>query len=103
MGGAQGNGVLILSGNEVASLLAARVLLPAGSAERIGLIGTGVINLEVARFLLAVLPGARRFLLYDLDPERARHFAAGLRQSAGAEVETETAAGAEEVLASCPL
>lgn len=83
--------------------LAARVLLEGAVPERIGLIGTGVINLEVARFLLAAIPGARRFLLFDLDPERGRRFAASLRETLGAEVEAETAASGEEVLASCPL
>ncbi len=83
--------------------LAARVLLEGAVPERIGLIGTGVINLEVARFLLAALPGARRFLLFDLDLERARRFAASLRDSLGAEIEAGTAASSEEVLAACPL
>jgi 2,3-diaminopropionate biosynthesis protein SbnB len=83
--------------------LAARVLVDGTMPERIGLIGTGVINLEVARFLLAALPGARRFLLFDVDPERARRFAASLRESLGAEIEAETAASGEEVLAACPL
>ncbi|HEX4496853.1 MAG TPA: 2,3-diaminopropionate biosynthesis protein SbnB [Thermoanaerobaculia bacterium] len=83
--------------------LAARVLLEGAVPERIGLIGTGVINLEVARFLLAALPRARRFLLFDLNQERARGFAAALRESLGAEIEVEMAASGEEVLAACPL
>lgn len=83
--------------------LAARVLLEGAVPGRIGLIGTGVINLEVARFLLAALPGARRFLLFDLDPERARRFAATLREVLGADVEAEAAASGEEVMAACPL
>jgi 2,3-diaminopropionate biosynthesis protein SbnB len=83
--------------------LAARVLMDGTVPERIGLIGTGVINLEVARFLRAALPGARRFLLFDLDPQRARRFAASLRETLGAEIEAETAASDEEVLAACPL
>lgn len=83
--------------------LAARVLLAGEVPERIGLIGAGVINLEVARFLLAALPKVRRFLLFDLDRERARSFADRLRESLGAEVEAEVAASDEEVLAACPL
>jgi N-[(2S)-2-amino-2-carboxyethyl]-L-glutamate dehydrogenase len=83
--------------------LAARVLVDGTVPERIGLIGTGVINLEVARFLRAAIPGARRFLLFDLDPERARRFAASLRETLGAEIEAGTAASGEEVLAACPL
>ncbi|HEV8581220.1 MAG TPA: 2,3-diaminopropionate biosynthesis protein SbnB [Thermoanaerobaculia bacterium] len=81
--------------------LAARTLMEGKRPERVGLIGAGLINYEVARFL-AVDSGADRFLLQDLDAERAGHFAAGLRQALG-EVEVEIAAGAAEVLASCPL
>jgi 2,3-diaminopropionate biosynthesis protein SbnB len=83
--------------------LAARVLLEGAVPEQIGLIGTGVINLEIARFLLSALPGARRFLLFDLDAERARRFATSLRESLGPGIETRTAANGEEVLAACSL
>ncbi|HEY2295597.1 MAG TPA: 2,3-diaminopropionate biosynthesis protein SbnB [Thermoanaerobaculia bacterium] len=70
--------------------------------ETVGLIGTGVINLEVARFLLAVMPGLRRFLLFDLDRERAGRFGDRLRAiHAGAEVAA--ASDVAEVLRACPL
>jgi ornithine cyclodeaminase len=82
---------------------AARALLAGEVPERIGLIGTGVINLEIARFLRTALPQARRFLLFDLDAARADRFAARLRESLGAEVEAEPAASLEAVLAACPL
>ncbi len=82
--------------------LGARVLLEGRSPERVGLVGTGLINLEVARFLGAAL-GARRFVLYDLDPGRAGRFAAALREAVGADVEARIAASAAEVLAACPL
>ncbi|HSU82738.1 MAG TPA: 2,3-diaminopropionate biosynthesis protein SbnB [Thermoanaerobaculia bacterium] len=82
--------------------LAARALLEGAVPERVGLIGTGVINLEVARFLRAAMPGTSRFLLYDLDPGRARRFAETLRETLGSGIETELA-GRDEVLATCPL
>jgi 2,3-diaminopropionate biosynthesis protein SbnB len=53
--------------------LAARVLRP-GKTRVAGLIGCGVINFEVARFLLTTCPDIERFLLFDLDPGRSRLF-----------------------------
>jgi len=53
--------------------LAARVL----SGERTstaGLIGCGVINFEIVRFLLATCPAIERLLVYDLNAESARYF-----------------------------
>ena len=81
---------------------AARALLEGRSPERVGMIGTGVINHEIARFLTTALPGVRRFLLFDLDAARAETFAAGLRASSG-DVEVAVASSVDEVLAACPL
>lgn len=81
--------------------LAARTLLEGESPERVGLIGAGLINSEVARFLRAVC-GARRFLLHDLDAGRARRAAAGLHAALGP-VEAEVAESLEQVLSACPL
>jgi 2,3-diaminopropionate biosynthesis protein SbnB len=86
--------------------LAAEVLLEGEVPERIGLIGNGVINLEVARFLVAALPQVRqvsRFLLFDLDPARARGFAARLQEALGPETVVEMAASVDEVLEACQL
>lgn len=81
---------------------AARALTGGARPRRVGLIGTGVINFEVARFLRAALPGADRFLVFDLDRQRAEAFAASLgRTFAGAEVELADAAST--VLAECEL
>lgn len=80
--------------------LGARTLLAGKPAGRVGLVGTGLINFEIARFLGA-LCGAERYLLYDLDPERARAFAGTLAR-VGA-VEAAVAASPEELLAACPL
>ena len=40
----------------------------------VGLIGCGVINFEILRFLVAVWPGARRFRIFDIDLEQALKF-----------------------------
>jgi ornithine cyclodeaminase len=81
--------------------LAARALLAGREPGRVGLIGNGLINFEVARFLHALV-GARSFLLHDLDAARAARVAAALGRVLG-DVEAAVAAGAEEVLASSPL
>jgi len=82
--------------------LAAQVLLGGGAPAAVGLVGLGVINLEIARFLGALLPGIARCVLFDLDPERGRRFAARLRELAPA-IATETAPDLATVLARCPL
>ena len=81
--------------------LAARALFPAGPPAAAGLIGTGVINFEVARFLRAALPGLDRFVLYDHDAARAGRFGARLRREFGADFEV--APAGEAVLAGCAL
>jgi N-[(2S)-2-amino-2-carboxyethyl]-L-glutamate dehydrogenase len=82
--------------------LAARELLGGAAPAAIGLIGTGVINFEVARFLRAALPGSDRFTLFDLDTGRAGRFAERLARELGV-AEVATAASSEAVLAGCPL
>ena len=58
--------------------LAARTLhqLPLGGtvSGNVGLIGCGLINFEILRFLRASLPGARRFSIVDLNSKRAEIF-----------------------------
>lgn len=81
--------------------LAARTLLEGRVPDTVGLVGAGVINHEVARFVHSVT-GARSFLFHDLDRERAARAAAALRRDlpgAGARV----AATLEEVLGACTL
>lgn len=55
--------------------LAARLLTGQAPPSGVTLIGCGVINLEILRFLKAALPGLRDAALYDMDPERAEAFA----------------------------
>jgi 2,3-diaminopropionate biosynthesis protein SbnB len=81
--------------------LGARLLLDGHDPGQVGLIGTGVINLEIARFLRSVL-GAESFLLFDIDAARTGRFAAALARPEG-EVKTAIADSAEQVLASCHL
>lgn len=82
--------------------LAARHMVVDGAPETAGLIGTGLINLEVLRFLRAAFPELRRFLVFDLDVERARVFAFKAAERF-ADIEVEVAASAGAVLSSTPL
>ena len=54
--------------------LAAQCLLEGIEVHRVGMIGCGVINFEIARFLWAVFPGTKSFILFDQDEARARQF-----------------------------
>lgn len=51
--------------------LAARYLHGGREVDSVGLLGCGLINFEIERFLLHVFPEIRRVYLYDLDEERA--------------------------------
>lgn len=80
--------------------LAARELHGDRAAEPVGLIGAGLINFEVARFLRVLLPAAR-LVVYDLDPARAEAFARRAAETWGEE--PRLASGSAEVLAESPL
>jgi len=82
--------------------LAAGVLHPDPDVTRCGLIGCGLINHEITRFLLAVFPRLRTLVLHDTDPERAAVF--GRRcQRLAPRLETVVVERAEEVLAEAEL
>lgn len=83
-----------------AALAAREMARPDAAAA--GLVGTGLINFEVARFLLTALPGLRRFVLYDLDRGRAERFAGRLASLADG-VEAEVATSLQDTLAATPL
>lgn len=56
--------------------LAATRMKPEGlTRPAVSLIGCGPINLEIARFLVAVEPGIDQFVLHDLDPAAAHRLA----------------------------
>lgn len=82
--------------------LAAQHLQGGGRSDSASLIGCGLINFEVARFLLAACPEIRRLTLFDLSAERARHFAERCR-GLSSEVEVETVADVKSALGASPL
>jgi ornithine cyclodeaminase len=63
--------------------LAARELHAIGEERSLGLIGCGLINFEIARFVRSVAPGIETLVLHDLDPARARTFAARAQHELG--------------------
>lgn len=83
--------------------LAASVLTRAGvdPPEEAGLVGAGVINLEVARFLATTVPSLRRFVLFDLDADRARAFGDRLAESGARD--WDLAPSLRDLLRRCPL
>lgn len=54
--------------------LAARTLHTGREVTDLGVIGCGVINFEIVRFVLSVFPGIKTLLLHDLSAERADLF-----------------------------
>jgi ornithine cyclodeaminase len=55
--------------------LAARLLSGEHHPDAVALVGCGIINAEILRFLRVVHPQLSTVALYDLDPARARRFA----------------------------
>jgi len=81
--------------------LSARLLRQGRPTEAVGLIGTGVINFETARFLTRAIPGIARFVLFDLDRERAQSFAGHLRGLG--DVTVEVMDNPRQLFRACPL
>ena len=67
-----------------------------------GLIGTGLINFEVARFLRAVFPSLTTLVVFDALPASAQRFAEQA-QTLGDGLDVQIVGSAEEVLSSAPL
>ena len=82
--------------------LAAQCLLSGSKVGRVGMIGCGLINFEIARFLLAVFPEAETFVLFDKDEARAKQFENKCRKIFD-EVGVEIAKDVKAVLRNCPL
>jgi ornithine cyclodeaminase len=82
--------------------LAAQSLHAGRLANRVGLIGCGLINMETARFLRAVFPELNSFIIYDLNAARSKRFEEKCRQTFGG-AEVETARDLQTVLGSASL
>lgn len=82
--------------------LAASVLKDGARATSVSVVGCGLINFEVVRFLLSACPEVKTLVIYDLDPARAQFF----RQSCRAlsdRVESVVVPSVEEALAASPV
>ena len=82
--------------------LAASVLHPDRDVSRCGLIGCGLINHEITRFLLAVFPRLETLVVHDTDPERAARFGRECERLSP-RLKTVVAASAADVLADAAL
>lgn len=80
--------------------LAAQCLVGDSRVARIGMIGCGLINFEIARFLLAVFPTAETFVLFDQDEARAKQFA---KKKVFNGIAVQIAKDVKAVLRNCPL
>jgi N-[(2S)-2-amino-2-carboxyethyl]-L-glutamate dehydrogenase len=82
--------------------LAARALQNGHSVKAASLLGCGIINFEIARFLLNTCPGIERFTLYDVDPARAEQLKQRCSETFEG-IEVEVAPDAETALGSAPV
>lgn len=96
-------GSIISAKRTAASAAVAALALHRGSAPpRVGFYGCGLINFEVARFLLAAFPEVGSFAVYDIDAERARQFKSRCARVFG-KTDVEVAADARALLRESPL
>lgn len=82
--------------------LAAKYLQPAKRSTVLGVFGCGVINFEITRFVLRACEEITRVIVYDLDPERAKHFRENCRANFP-RVTFELAGSVESLLKQSPL
>ena len=82
--------------------LAARALKNGHGVTEASLVGCGLINFEIARFLLNTCPGIKKFTLYDVDPARAEQLKERCNQTLEG-VEVEVALDVRTALGSAPL
>lgn len=95
-------GSIISARRTAAGAALAAEALAARPLEEAGLIGTGVINFEVARFLRVVAPELRLLRIFDLEPARAADFGARIAERLPG-LSVVAAASFEEVLAKSRL
>jgi len=82
--------------------LAAQSLQNTPKSDSVSLFGCGLINFEIARFLLAGCPEIRRLVLFDLDETRAQTFRSNCLQTFS-DIEVEIASDLRAALRSSPL
>lgn len=73
-------GSVVSAKRTAASAALAASHLTAREPRAVGIIGCGLINFEVTRFLLAVWPELETFYVFDVDAERAKQFTRKCRQ-----------------------
>jgi 2,3-diaminopropionate biosynthesis protein SbnB len=93
---------LISARRTAASAALAARILHRGAPAAVGLIGTGLINREVLRFLRVTLPDLGKVVVYDLDRDRAAAFVDQVRPLLG-KAGSEIAPDIPSVLRGCPL
>jgi 2,3-diaminopropionate biosynthesis protein SbnB len=82
--------------------LAAQCLHHGLEVDSVGLLGCGLINFEIARFLLSVFPEIQRLYLYDINAERARQ-SKGKAENTFSRINVETVGDIETLFKTCPL
>lgn len=94
----------VISARRTAASAAVAAATLAGATPDTGitLVGCGVINFEVLRFTLTALSGVDTVTLFDLDPDRARAFAARVA-AAWPHLKTSVAERVEDALAAHSL
>lgn len=70
--------------------------------DQVGMIGTGLINSEILRFLLNLWPDLPRLRVFDLNPAQAQRFAQRVH-SLSPSLRIDVADSIDEILANCPL
>jgi ornithine cyclodeaminase len=94
----------IISANRTAACatLAAQWLHSGKNVNPVGLVGCGLINFEISRFLRVALPETYHFIVHDLDPTRSAQFKARLIKASD-KIEVETAEDIKTILPRCAL
>lgn len=95
-------GSLISAKRTAASAALGAKVLHGEQATTVGLVGCGVINLEIFRFLRVVFPGLRHVILFDLYQGRAEQFREKCLALAPDAV-VEVADSLETLLSQCPV